>query len=79
MSLVRELAHVLPVLRFSVDLAVSIVPIRRGYWYLLLHVVLLVVDIQVTMRKVSILSLSEHDYYVRTPLMVSVLSRFRGD
>ena len=78
MPLVHELAHVLPVLRFSVDLAVSIVQIRREYWCLLLHVVLLMVDIQVTMRKVSVLSLSEHDYYVRTPLMVSVLSRFRG-
>ena len=79
MPLVYELAHVLPVLRFSVNLAVSIVQIRREYWCLLLHVVLLVVDIQVTMRKVSILSPSEHDYYVRTPLMVGVLSRFQGD
>ena len=79
MPLVHELVYVLPVLRFSVDLAVSIVQIRREYWCLLLHVVLLMVDIQVTMRRVSVLSLSEHDYYVRTPLMVSVLSRFRGD
>ena len=79
MPLVRELAHVLPVLRFSVDLAVSIIQIRREYWCLLLHVVLLVVDIQVIMRRVSVLSLSEHNYYVRTPLMVGVLSRFQGD
>ena len=75
----HKLVHMLPVLRFSVDLAVSIVQIRREYWYLLLHVVLLMVDIQVTMRRVSVLSLSEHDYYVRTPLMVGVLSRFQGD
>ena len=75
----HELVHVLPVLCFSVDLAVSIIQIRREYWCLLLHVVLLVVDIQVTMRKVSVLSPSEHDYYVRTPLMVDVLSRFQGD
>ena len=79
MPLVHELVHVLPVLRFSVDLAVSIVQIRREYWCLLLHMVLLVVDIQVTMRKVSILLPSECGYYVRTPLMVGVLSRFQGD
>ena len=79
MPLVHKLVHVLLVLRFSVDLAVSIIQIRREYWCLLLHVVLLVVDIQVTMRKVSVLSLSEYGYYVRTPLMVGVLSRFQGD
>ena len=79
MPLVHKLAHVLPVLRFSVDLAVSIVQIRRKYWCLLLHMILLVVDIQVTIRKVSVLSLSEYDYYVRTPLIVGVLSRFQGD
>ena len=79
MPLVRELVHMLPVLRFSIDLAVSIVQIRREYWCLLLYVVLLVVDIQVIMVKVSILSLSEYDYYMRTPLMVGVLSRFQGD
>ena len=75
----HELVHVLPVLCFSVDLAVSIIQIRRGYWCLLLHVVLLVVDIQVTMRRVSVLSLSKYNYYVRTPLMVDVLSRFQSD
>ena len=75
----HELVHVLPVLRFFADSAVSIILIRREYWCLLLHVVLLVVDIQVIMRKVSVLSLSECDYYVRTPLMVGVLSRFQGD
>ena len=79
MPLVHKLVHVLPVLCFSVDLVVSIVQIRREYWCLLLHVVLLVVDIQVTMRKVSVLSPSGHDYYVRTPLMVDILSRFQGD
>ena len=76
MPLVCELVHVLLVLRFSINLAVLIVQIRRGYWCLLLHVVLLMVDIQVTMRKVSVLSLSECNYYMRTPLMVDVLSRF---
>ena len=75
----HELVHVLLVLRFFADSAVSIVLIRREYWCLLLHVVLLVVDIQVIMRKVSILSLSECGYYVRTPLMVGVLFRFQGD
>ena len=79
MPLVHELVHVLPVLRFSVDLAVSIVQIRREYWCLLLYVVLLMVDIQVTMRKVSVLSLSECDYYIRTLLMVGVLSRVQSD
>ena len=79
MPLVHELAHVLPVLCFSVDLAVSIIQIRRGYWCLLSHVVLLVVDIQVIVKKVSVSLLSECDYYVRTPLMVGVLSRFQGD
>ena len=74
-----KLVYMLSVLHFFVNLAVSIVLIRREYWCLLLHVVLLVVDIQVTMRKVSVLSPSEHDYYVRTPLMVGVLSRFQGD
>ena len=72
----RELAHVLPVLCFSVDLAISIVQIRRGYWCLLLHVVLLVVEFQVIVKKVSVSLLSECNYYVRTPLMVDVLSRF---
>ena len=79
MPLVRELVHVLPVLRFSVDLAVSIIQIRREYWCLLLHVVLLVVDIQVIMRKVSVLSPSEPNYYVKIPLMVDVLSSFQDD
>ena len=79
MPLVHELAHVLPVSHFSVDLAVSIVQIKREYWCLLLCVVLLIVDIQVTMRKVSVLSLSEYGYYVRTSLIVGVLSRFQGD
>ena len=76
MPLVYELAHVLPVLRFSVDLAVLIVQIRREYWCLLLYVVLLIVDILVIVRIVSVLSLSRHDYYVKTLLVVSVLSRF---
>ena len=79
MPLVHELVHVLPVLRFFSDLAVSIIQIRRECWCLLLRVVLLVVDIQVTMRKVSILSLSEYNYYVRTPLIVDVLSKFQSD
>ena len=74
-----ELVHVLPVLCFSVDLAVSIVQIRREYWCLLLYVVLLMVDIQVIVRKVSVSSLNEYDYCVRTPLIVDVLSRFQGD
>ena len=74
-----ELVYVLLVLRFSIDLAVSIIQIRREYWCLLLHMVLLMVDIQVTMRKVSVLLLSEYGYYVRTLLMVGVLSRFQGD
>ena len=79
MLLVHELAYVLLVLHFSVDLAVLIVQIKRECWCLLLCVVLLVVDIQVIMRKVSILLPSECGYYVRTPLMVGVLSRFQGD
>ena len=79
MPLVHELAHVLPVLHFSVDLAVSIVQIRREYWCLLLHMVLLIVDIQVIVRRVSVSLLSECNYYMRTPLMVDVLFRFQGD
>ena len=79
MPLVHELAYVLPVLHFSVDLVVSIVQIRREYWCLLLHVVLLVVDIQVTMRMESVLLLSELNCCVRIPLMVSALSKFQGD
>ena len=74
-----ELVHVLPVLRFSVDLADSIIQIRRGYWCLLLHVVLLIVDIQVTIQMESVLLLSELDCCVRIPLMVSALSKFQGD
>ena len=75
----HELVHVLLVLCFSVDLTISIILIRREYWCLLLHVVLLMVDIQVIVRKVSVLLLNEHDYYMRTSLMVDVLSRFQGD
>ena len=75
----HELIHVLPVLRFFADSAVSIVLIRREYWCLLLYVVLLVVNIQVTMRIESALLLSEYNYYVKTPLMVDVLSRFQSD
>ena len=73
------LVYLLLVLRFSIDLAILIVLIKREYWCLLLHVVLLVVNIQVIVKMVSILLLSEHNYYVRTPLMVDVLSRFQGD
>ena len=75
----HKLVHVLLMLHFFANLAVSVTLIRRGYWCPLLHVVLLVVDIQVIVRKVSILSLSEHNYYVKTPLMVDILSRFQGD
>ena len=75
----HELVHVLPVLRFFADSAVSIVLIRRKYWCLLLHVVLLMVDIQVTIQMESILLLSELDCCVRIPLMVSALSKFQGD
>ena len=79
MLLIYGLVYMLLALYFFVDLAVSIILIRRGYWCFLLHVVLLIVNIQVIVRKVSVLSLSGHDYYVRTPLMVDVLSRFQGD
>ena len=73
----HELVHMLPVLYFSVDLAVSIIQIRREYWCFLLHIVLLMVNIQVIVSIVFILLLlSRHDYYVKTPLMVSVLSKF---
>ena len=75
----HELIHVLPVLRFFADSAVSIVLIRREYWCLLLYVVLLMVNILVVVKKVFVLSLSGHDYYVRTLLMVDVLSRFQGN
>ena len=75
----HELVHVLPAPHFFVDLAVSIILIRRECWCLLLHMVLLVVDIQVIVKKVSVLSLSEYSYYMRIPLMVDVLSRFQGD
>ena len=79
MLLMHGLVYLLLVLRFSIDLAILIVLIKREYWCLLLHVVLLVVNIQVIVKMVSILLLSEHNYYVRTPLMVDVLSRFQGD
>ena len=79
MPLMCELVHMLPALYFSVDLAVSIILIRREYWCLLLHMVLLIVDIQVIVRRVSVSLLSECNYYMRTPLMVDVLFRFQGD
>ena len=75
----HELVHVLPVLRFFADSAVSIVLIKREYWCLLLYVVLLVVNIQVTIQMESVLLLSELDCCVRIPLMVSALSKFQGD
>ena len=79
MPLMHKLVYVLPMLHFFVDLAVSIILIRRGYWYLLLHVVLLMVDIQVIVRIVFVLSLSKHNYYMKTLLVVGVLSKFQGD
>ena len=75
----HELVHVLPALHFSVDLIVSIILMRRGYWCPLLHMVLLVVDIQIIVRKVSVLLLSGHDCYMRIPLIVDVLSRLQND
>ena len=75
----HELVYVLPALHFSVDLIVSIILIRRGYWCPLLHVVLLVIDIQIIMRKVSVLSLSRYNYYVRTLLIIDILSRFQDN
>ena len=79
MLLIHELVYVLPALHFFVNLAVSIVLIRREYWCLLLHIVLLIVNIQVTIRIKSALLLSEPDCCVKTLLMVDVLSRFQGD
>ena len=74
-----ELVYILPVLCFSIDLVVLIIQIRREYWCFLLYVALLMVDIQVIMRIESTLLLSEPDCYVKTLLMVDVLSRFQGD
>ena len=78
MLLMHELVYMLPALCFFVDLAVSIVLIRREYWCLLLYMVLLIVNIQVTMKIKSALLLSEPDCYVKTLLMVDILSRFQG-
>ena len=75
----HKLVHVLPVLCFSIDLAVSIIQIMREYWCLLLYVVLFVVNIQVIIRMESALLLSELNYYMKTLLMVDVLSRFQDD
>ena len=79
MLLMYKLVYMLPTLYFFIDLAVLIVLIRRGYWYFLLYVVLLMVDIQVIVRMVFVLLLSEYNYYVRTPLVVSALSKFQGN
>ena len=79
MLLMYKLVYMLPTLYFFIDLAVLIVLIRRGYWYFLLYVVLLVVNIPVIVRKVFVSLLSGHNYYIRTLLIVDVLSKFQGD
>ena len=76
MLLIHELVYVLLVLYFSTNLAISIILIRREYWCLLLYIILLIVDIQIIIRIVSILLLSKYNYYIKTLLVVDILSRF---